>query len=458
MTTSTQNRETKGKLLALAVLLAALAVSLMLAARPAHASTTFTVNSTEDHADQMLKGDVCDTGYTLDWPGGGQVPECTLRAAINQANYTPGADTVNFNLPTGSRDPDSGVKTIAPESALPLITEAVTINGYSQPGASPNTRAVGSDAVLKIELSGANAPGEDGLFIAAANSTVKGLVVNRWGSVGIHFSGSGATGNRVVGNYIGTDASGTQDLGNGDSGVYIGSAPNNTVGGTTPGARNIISGNTYEGVIIDGPNATGNKVTGNYVGTDKNGTAPLGNGDSGVRIANAPNNTVGGTTAGARNVLSGNERNGVAVYGGGATGNRILSNSIYTNGRLGIDLGADGPTANDPGDTDTGPNGLQNKPVLSSAKNADGKTTVRSKLNSAPNRTFKVQFFSNPSGTDEGKVFIGQKPVTTDGSGNVTFAFTPAQRVALGRTITATATSPGGSTSEFSAARTVISA
>jgi hypothetical protein len=82
---------------------------------------------------------------------------------------------------------------------------------------------------------------------------------------------------------------------------------------------------------------------------------------------------------------------------------------------------------------------------------------VRGKLNSSPNRTFVVQFFSNPSGTNEGKVFIGQKSVTTDGSGNVTFAFSPAQKVALGRTITTTATSPAGDTSEFSAPRTVAS-
>ena len=442
----THNRVAASRLLALAFLLAALAASLMVAAKPSYASTTFYVNSTEDHADAVLTTPACDTGYTVTGAGGTPVPECTLRAAIEEANYTPGADAVNFAIP------GSGVKSIAPESALPEITEAVSINGYSQPGASPNTKAVGTDAVLKIELSGASYPAGDGLVIGASDSTVKGLVINRWND-GLRIDGAQAIDNKVTGNYIGTDASGTQSLGN-FAGVRVSSGSGNTIGGTTAAERNVISGNLY-GVGVENTDATGNKVMGNYVGPDATGKKDLG-GIAGVGIYFAPNNTVGGTTAGARNVISGNNETGVVIYGDNATGNRILSNSIFNNGSPGIDLGEDGPTANDPGDKDTGANNLQNKPVLSSARTGSTTTTVRGKLNSTPNKTFKVQFFSNPSGTDEGKVFIGQKSVTTDGSGNVTFAFSPAQKVALGRTITATATSPGGSTSEFSAPRTVV--
>src|SRR5215217_3718983 len=147
----THNRVAASRLLALVTLLAALMTAfLMLAAKPSYASTTFYVNSTADHSDAILGSDGCDTGYDLP---GTSVPECTLRAALNEANYTPGADTINFAIP------GSGVKTIAPESELPEITEAVTINGYSQPGAQPNQKAVGSDALLKIELSGASVPG-----------------------------------------------------------------------------------------------------------------------------------------------------------------------------------------------------------------------------------------------------------------------------------------------------------
>jgi hypothetical protein len=155
-------------------------------------------------------------------------------------------------------------------------------------------------------------------------------------------------------------------------------------------------------------------------------------------------------------VISGNEGSGVNIFGDTATGNRILSNSIYANGGLGIDLGDDGPTPNDPGDTDTGANGLQNKPVLSSArKSSTGTTTVRGTLNSTPGKTFQVQFFSNPSGTEEGKTFLGSKSVTTNGSGNVSFAYSTKKAIRLGQNITATATGAGG-TSEFSGPRKVV--
>jgi parallel beta-helix repeat protein len=543
MIISTRYRATTVKVLAIAVLMAVLAASLLVAAKPSYASTTFTVINTKDS-------------------GAG-----TLRQAMFDANITPGADVINFNIA------GTGVKTITPTTALPKITEAVTINGYSQPGAHPNTKAIGSDAVLKIELSGDSAGAVDGLWITASNSTVKGLAINRWYR-GIRIEGSASTGNRVVGNYLGTDASGTQDLGNTaagvylagpdnvvggatagernvisgnesvgvhvayssgnrivgnyvgtdatgtkdlgnyDQGVYISSAPNSTVGGTTAGARNVISGNDDAGVLVFGSagnkvmgnyvgtdatgtkdlgnadvgvnvtrasstiggvtagernvisgndidgvylvDASGNKVTGNYIGTDKNGTAPLGNTEDGVHISNAPDNVVGGTTAGERNLISGNHGVGVDIEGASATGNRILSNSIFANGLLGIDLGGDGTTANDPGDPDTGPNYLQNKPVLYSAKkNAAGTTTIRGTLDSTPGKTFKVQFFSNPKGTDEGKTLLGSTNVLTDGSGKASFAFSTKKEIRLGQNITATATGEYG-TSEFSAPKKVV--
>jgi CSLREA domain-containing protein len=456
MINTTENRATTAKVMALGLLLAALMAASLLAASQARASTTFTVNSTEDHSDAILTVGACDTGYQVPGSGGTMEAECTLRAAMEQANHTPGADTINFSIA------GSGVKTISPESALPIIAGAVSINGYSQPGAKPNQKAVGSDAVLKVELSGANAPsGTDGLAIGAANSIVKGLVINRWGDNSssenaILISGSGATGNRVVGNYIGTDASGTQAVGNAGLGVYVSNAPNNTIGGATAGERNVISGNDGNGVLVAGADTTGNKVMGNYIGADKNGVAVLGNSANGVYIS-GPNNTVGSTTSGGRNTISGNEGSGVSIYGATAAGNRALQNSIFANGGLGIDLGDDGLTANDPGDADTGPNNLQNKPVINSARTGSLKTTIKGSLNSTPNKTFAVRFFSNPAGGDEGKTFIGQKSVTTNGSGNVAFSFSPAQKVGVGRTVTATATNPAGSTSEFSAPRTVAS-
>ena len=146
---STQSRAKVGRILALGLLLAALVVApLARAAKPAHAATTFTLNSTSDRSDLDFPGGVfdgsldgkCFTSSVLVVQG----EECTLRAAIQEANKTPGADVINFDIP------GTGVNAIAPTFELPAVTGPVTINGYSQPGAQPNTKAVGCDAVLKI--------------------------------------------------------------------------------------------------------------------------------------------------------------------------------------------------------------------------------------------------------------------------------------------------------------------
>jgi hypothetical protein len=276
-----------------------------------------------------------------------------------------------------------------------------------------------------------------------------------------------------VGNYLGTDSSGTQDLGNRFGGAYSYQAPNNTIGGATAGERNVISANYY-GVLIYGAAATGNKVMGNYVGTDASGTQGLGNSSDGVYIGNAPNNTIGGATAGERNVISANNSDGVYITGSSATGNRVLSNSIFANGGQGIDLiGTDGPTANDSGDADIGPNNLQNYPEIDSAKYTVLRKVVRKKkkkrvrlyyyttitgtLDSTPIQTFSLQLFSNPSeDPDEGKTFLGQTNVTTDSNGDASFRFLASQGHApVGSSVTATATDPNGNTSEFSAPKTV---
>ena len=427
---------------------------MMLAAQPAHASTTFYVNSTGDKNDLDFPGGVfdgsldgkCFTGDVLVVQG----EECTLQAAIQQANKTPGADTIEFDIP------GTGVTTIAPASQLPTITGPVAINGYSQPGSHPNTKAVGSDAILKVEFGGANEASGTGLSIAAPNTIVKGLAINRR-TYGIRIDGADATGNRIAGNYIGTDATGTQDLGNGYSGVFIYDASGNVIGGAEAAGRNVISGNEQYGVPMNGQATVDNRIVGNYIGTDATGTTDLGNQYFGVIAFQASKNNVGGTTAAAHNVVSGNAGSGVSIVGNDATGNRVLGNSMFSNGGLGIDLYDDGPTANDSGDADTGANNPQNKPTLSSAKKrATGTTTVRGTLNSTPDKTFNIQFFSNPKGTDEGKTLLGTQSITTDGSANVSFTFSTTKPIGLGQNITATATGPGGNTSEFSVPKQVV--
>ncbi len=140
-----------------------------------------------------------------------------------------------------------------------------------------------------------------------------------------------------------------------------------------------------------------------------------------------------------------------------SNGNRVLGNSIFTNSQLGIDLSGGsqnslGETVNDPGDADEGPNGLQNKPVIASAKTSGGTTTLKGRLGSTSNTAFTLQFFANSAG--EGKKFIGQKRVTTSSEGKVSFTFVPSSRVGAGQPVTATATGAEG-TSEFSAPKTV---
>src|SRR5205807_1608274 len=142
----------------------------------------------------------------------------SLRQAILCANSNAGTDTISFNIP------GSGVHTISPTSVLPGISDAVIIDGYTQPGASPNTNpltlgagAVGSNAVILVELNGSSAGlTSDGLTVSAPNSTVRGLAINRFGNDGIVVNG----GNDVIeGNFIGTDPGGAIDLGNGFQGV-----------------------------------------------------------------------------------------------------------------------------------------------------------------------------------------------------------------------------------------------
>ena len=317
----------------MATVVAVLLFGLLMAASPAQA-VTFTVNSTADTQDANLSNTVCDVNASA------KGNQCTLRAAIQEANNTSGADVISFNIPDNPNIAGFEVKTISPTRALPTITQAVTINGYTQPGASLNTLATSNNAVLKVQLNGTNAGGVNGLLITSSNSTIKGLVINRFKRSrndadgitgnGILIDVSGATGNRVQGNFIGTNAAGTGDLGNEIDGVRVISASNNTVGGTAAGARNVISGNNNQGVFIINSGATGNRVQGNFIGTGKNGTADLGNAFEGVAIFGAPNNTIGGTVAGARNIISGNGGHGVEINSSGATGNKVEGNRIGT--------------------------------------------------------------------------------------------------------------------------------
>lgn len=444
-----------------AALMIALLFALLLAAKPAYAST-FNVNLEGDASDANTTDGKCDMITSISGD------QCTLRAAIEQANATDDADIINFNIPDDPNVPGNEVKTIRPNSQLPAISRPVTIDGYSQPGASKNTQAQGgTNAVSKIELDGSNTSNSDtissGLSIiggGGSGSVVKGLVVNRFGFYGIYIQDVPDV--KVEGNFIGTDPLGVLDRGNGWGGVLTSGGSNNTIGGTTPEARNIISGNSGgDGVRIVTPAGVvgNNRVEGNLIGTRKDGIDLVSNG-SGVRVYGS-GNTIGGEPSGvgivsaAANIIAFNVQDGVIVVGS-STGNRILVNSIFANflGQ-GIDLGDDGITANDRRDRDEGSNNLQNFPVITSATHGFGDSTdIKGKLNSTPRKRFTIRFFATPptSEEDQGKHFLGQTTVKTNRRGNASFNFlNDIFGVQAGWTITATATKEiTGDTSEFS--------
>ena len=216
---------------------------------------------------------------------------CTLRQAINAANSHAGFDLIDFNIP------GAGVQSITLLSELPAINDSVYIDGYTQrpcssnpaPCAKQNTLAVGDDAHLLIQLNGAaisnNSGTAEGLYINAANCTVRGLAINRFPANGIYISAS-ASGTLITGNFVGLNSLGDFHQSNLNRGVVIDDSANNTIGGTTPAARNLISGNDNPGsygVVVLGNAASGNKIQGNYIGLDYTGQFAIGN-SGGIRL------------------------------------------------------------------------------------------------------------------------------------------------------------------------------
>jgi hypothetical protein len=538
----------------------------------------------------------------------------SFREAITNANARPGSDTIIFHIP------GPGVKVISLLTPLPEVTGPAVISADAQPGYA---------SAPLIELDGANAgAAANGLVITAGGSLVKGFAIGGFQSAGIvlrsgngngiraNYIGVDATGtvarpnnigiqlisssnnliggdsagagnlisgngtgiliqspsNTIQGNLIGTDISGTHKIGNG-TGIKA-QVAFTQIGGLTPAARNVISGNgigvifgepqsklqgnfigtdisgtgalgnTFEGVIVDQGGLIGgtvaearnvisangvsnismgssfpdiilpnlNTVQGNYIGTDVTGSRALtdptlSTTDSGIFIFGSRNvigagNVISGNAVGIRlrmtgvnpptlNEIAGNliglnaagteplpntqggielsqargneiVSNKIAFNGGpgvtvssGSLENSIVKNSIFSNAGLGIDLGASGVTANDPGDSDVGASNLQNFPVLTSVMSSGNSTTIQGSLNSTPNTTFQIDFYSNaavdPSGNGEGALFIGTTPVTTGSDGDATIDVTFPIALGTGRVVTATATDPDGNTSEFSA-------
>ena len=461
------------------------------------------------------------------------VGTCTLRDALTYANAHAGS-TVAFNIA------GAGVHTIQPATPYPSLLATMTIDGFTQPGSSANTNGpgLGDNSAHRIEIDGTHTCGANPAILdfgtGSDGSVIRGLVLNRCNNSAIRVAFSTTTGHVIEGNFLGTDPTGLVasantfgvliDIGaknvtvggtaaasrnvisgniagigvgngfdNGGSGHHIegnfigtdatGAAalPNgigislhtnvsgSTIGGGTAGARNVISGNTGQGVGVSGflgdPSTTGNFVMGNYIGTDVTGLAPLGNAGAGISIGGFAN-TIGGANPGEGNVIAANLGAGIELVGGNGntikgnligtdaggtvalgntgyglflagsdvvvggpsagegnvitnngkgifvingTGNAIRGNAIHNATGLGIDLGSagnpDGVTPNDAGDADTGANNLQNFPLISSVTHG-ANTTVSGRLHSTPSTTFDLDFYSNAACSNFPREFL----------------------------------------------------
>src|SRR5215212_1348882 len=310
-----------------------------------------TCSTTDQRGVTRPQGDACDIGAfevalinVFSVTNTNDSGDGSLRQAILDANAMPnssnGPDEIHFNIPSES------VNTISPASALPTITEPVVIDGYTQSGASANTLATGDNANLQVELDGeACTSCAQALLIGSGGSTIKGLAIYGNFNNGIEINGSGST---IVGNFFGLKASGAAD-GVIASGVYINNSSNNTIGGTAPADRNVISANR-DGVFIaaGAASAMDNLIAGNYIGTDLSGMEALGNFQRGIFVGSFGSTASGNTISG--NLISGNGHFGVLLRDGSVTENFVLGN------RIGVDAKGDNALPN--GRSESGDDGL----------------------------------------------------------------------------------------------------
>jgi titin len=352
-----------------------------------------------------------------------------------------------------------------------VIGNYIGTNGAGELPVS-NTNGVKIDLGAQSNEIGGSLPGE-------------GNVISGNDSFGVFLNSEGTQDNTVCGNIIGLNDEGNATLPNGSVGVeiYIGTDAN-TIGGGTPGCRNIISGNDGPGVRVYGSGTDGNTISGNYIGTDETGTSMLSNKNGGVEVSGGATNTIiGGSAPGEGNLISGNTNSGVAIYGSGTTGTQIIANRIGTDqsGMLGVPnlgygvqvgLGADGNTVgplnliafnnsdgvyvNNTSQVTITENSIHSNSLMGIDLIGTGNdglpapTITQVTLGSvtiegsgAPSNGI-VEVFGNPDADGEGKTFLGS--TTADGSG----AWSLTLACVGDPYLTATATDLTGNTSEFS--------
>jgi parallel beta-helix repeat protein len=289
----------------------------------------------------------------------------------------------------------------------------------------------------------------------------------------INLGGTATVHNVVQGNFIGTDITGTASIANRSGGIYLYGAGSNLLGGSIPGAGNVISGNNQEGISVGDPGANGNTIQGNFLGLQSDGMSPLGNQWHNIEFLNtASNNLVGGPTVWADNHIGfalTSQYDGVRIRPG-CFGNFVERNCIFSNAGWGIVLNNAGVTVtnlvtitaatststngpvmvntNSPG-TNTGVPVL-GPPFVPPASNA---TVITASMSTYARGAFYVQFYLNHSansdGYGQGLTYLGATHLTTDGNGQATFTVTLPVAVPTGSYLSATATDAAGTTWEF---------
>ena len=384
----------------------------------------------------------------------------SLRQAITDADASSGSPLlIVFQIPTSDPGYGAGVFTIKPLSALPILRNNIVLDGGTQTAFTGDTNPDGPQVVID----GSAAGSASGLVISGDNNQISGFVVQNFSDgAGIYivYTIDGTpSGNKILDNYVGTDASGTLAAPNA-YGVDLHGFGSPSM----PAQGNIIAGNLISANIRDGISLCDTRqtlISNNRIGAGRT-DGDLKNGAWGIR----------GVCVGVvdsqivDNVIAFNVGDGVELepdYRSNTTymtGNSIRRNAIYANGGLGINLlpppfgTVDGVTPNDAGDADTGANNLQNYPVLSGALSNGSATVISGTLNSTPSTTYVVDFYSNsasdPSGHGEGELYLTTITVTTDAGGNAALVAAAPTGVPAGAAVAATATDLSGNTSEFS--------
>ncbi|MEW4566741.1 hypothetical protein AB1L88_02625 [Tautonia sp. JC769] len=365
----------------------------------------------------------------------------SLREALEQANTSPGADEIRFDIS------GEGPHAITPTLPLPALDGPVILDGYTQPGARPNASEDGFDADIRIILDGGAISWGGGLLLGGSGSVVRGLAFHGFSGEAITVSGAE---NRIEGNIVGARVA-PETEGNG-YGIRIAGGDRNIIGGTTPEARNLISGNEGHGISIQYvmigrfffDDAEMNVVQGNLIGTDASGSGPLGNGGPGIQAyaLGMGGNAIGGAEPGAANVIAFNGNAGVQ-------GRALVSrNAIFENEWQGISH------TYDPGPSQiTDPVWEMSYPLLTEAEAVPEGFRVQGILLAEANLTFQLEFFADagdPSGFGEGRMFLGTAEVSSNAEGHAIFNVVVPTAPPPGMVVTATASHPRFGTSEFS--------